>query len=58
MSLYESRSKQTQTKLLGKDAILTLDTALNIARTEEVTSQQVIGISSDVSTCVDVLKHG
>ena len=54
---FGSNSKRTQTKLLEKDATLTLDTALNIARTEEGTSKQVKGISSDVSTRVDALKH-
>ena len=39
-------------------ATLTLDTALDIVRTEEVTSIQVKGISRDVSSRVDVLKHG
>ena len=56
--IFGSNSKRTQTKLLEKDATLTLDTALDIARTEEVTSKQVKGISSDVSTRVDALKHG
>ena len=56
--IFGSNSKRTQTKLLEKDATLTLDTALDIARTEEVASKQVKEISSDVSTRVDALKHG
>jgi len=34
-----SMPKRTQTKLLERDASLTLDTALDIARTEEVYKQ-------------------
>ena len=56
--IFGSNSKRTQTKLLEKDATLTLDTALDIARTAEVTSKQVKGISSDVCSRVDALKHG
>ena len=56
--IFGSNSKSTQIKLLEKDATLALDTALDIARTEEVASKQVKGISSDVSTRVDALKHG
>ena len=56
--IFGSNSKRTQTKLLDKDATLTLDTALNIARTEEVTSNQIKEISPDSSTRVDALRHG
>ena len=56
--VFGSNSKRTQTKLLEKDASLTLDTALDIARTEEVMSKRLKGISSDVSTRVDALKYG
>ncbi|KAK2570081.1 hypothetical protein P5673_004826 [Acropora cervicornis] len=56
--IFGSNCRRTQTKLLEKDATLTLDTALDIVRTEEVTSIQVKGISSDVSSRVHVLKHG
>ena len=56
--IFGSNSKRTQTKLLDKDPTLTLDTALNIARTEEVTSNQIKEISPDSSTRVDALKHG
>lgn len=56
--IFGSNSKRTQTKLLDKDATLTLDTALDIARTEEVTSNQIKKISPDSSTRVDALKHG
>ena len=51
--IFGSNCRRTQTKLLEKDATLTLDTALDIVRTEEVTSIQVKGISSDVSSRVD-----
>ena len=56
--IFRFNSKRTQTKLLEIDATLTLDTASDIVRTEEVTSKQVKGICSDVSTHVDALKHG
>ena len=56
--IFGSNSRRTQTKLLEKDATLTLDTALDIARTEEITSKQIKRISNDVSTSVDALKHG
>lgn len=55
--IFGSNSKYTQTKLLDKDATLTLDTPLDIARTEEVTSNQIKEISPDDSTRVDALKH-
>lgn len=55
--IFRSNSKYTQTKLLDKDATLTLDTPLDIARTEEVTSNQIKEISPDDSTRVDALKH-
>ena len=55
--IFGSNSKRTQTKLLDKDATLTLDTALDIARTEEVTSNQIKEISPGTSTRVDALNH-
>ena len=55
--IFGSNSKRTQTKLLEKDATLTLDTALDIARTDDVTCKQDKGISSDLSTRVDGLKR-
>lgn len=54
--IFGSNSKRTQTKLLDKDATLTLDTALDIARTEEVTSNQIKEISPGTSTHVDAIK--
>ena len=56
--IFGSNSKCTRMKLLEKDATLTLDTAQDIARTESITSKQIKGISNDVSTHVDALKHG
>ena len=56
--VFGSNSRRTQTKLLEKDATLTLDTALDIARTEEVTSNQIKGITTDNSTRIDTLKRG
>ena len=56
--IFGSNSKRRQTKLLEKDATLTLDTALDIARTKDLTSKQDKVISSDLSTRVDALKHG
>ena len=56
--IFGSNSKRSQTKFLEKHATLTLDTALDIARTKDVTSKQDKGISSDLSTRVDALKHG
>jgi len=55
--IFGSNSKRTQTKLLDKDAALMLDTALDIARTEEVTSNQIKEISPSTSAHVDVLNH-
>lgn len=55
--ILRCNSKRTQTKLLEKDATLSLDTPSDIARTEEVTSKQIKGISSDVPPRVDALKH-
>ena len=56
--IFGSNSKRTQTKLLDKDATLTLDTALDIARTEEATNNQIKEISPGTSTHVDVLNCG
>ena len=53
--IFGSNSKRTQTKLLDKDTTLTLDTALDIARTEEATNNQIKEISPGTSTHVDVL---
>ena len=44
-----------QTKLLEKNATLTIDTTLDITRTEEVTSNQLKGIATDNSTQIDAL---
>ena len=55
--IFDCNSKPTQTKLLDKDATLKLDTALDIARTEEVTSNQIKEISPGTSTHVDALNH-
>lgn len=55
--IFGSNSKRTQTKLLDKDATLSLDSALDIAWTEEVTSKQIKEISPDNSTRVDAMKH-
>ena len=55
--IFRSNSKRMQTKLLDKDATLTLDSALDIAQTEEVTSKQIKEISPNNSTCVDAMKH-
>ncbi|XP_022804262.1 uncharacterized protein LOC111341539 [Stylophora pistillata] len=52
--IFGSNSKRTQTKLLDKDATLTLD----IAQTEEVTSNQIKEISPGTSTHVDALNCG
>ena len=56
--IFGFNSKRIQTNLLENDATLTVDTALYNARTDEVTSKQVKGISVDVSTRIDALKHG
>ena len=56
--IFGSNSRRTLTKLLEKDTTLTLDTALDIARTEEVTSNQIKGIATDNSTRIDALKRG
>ena len=56
--IFGSNSKCTQAKLLDKDTTLSLDTALDIARTEEATSNQIKEITPDSSTRVDALKHG
>ena len=55
--IFASNSRRTQTELLEKDATLTLDTALDIARTEEVTNNQIKGIATDNSTRIDTLKR-
>ena len=52
---FGSNSKHMQTKLLDKDVTLTLNTALDIAWTEEVTSNQIKEISLGTSTLVDAL---
>ena len=52
--IFGSSSKRTQSKLLEFDKTLTLNRALEIARTEEVTSSQMKSISS---TQIDALKH-
>ena len=39
--IFGSNCKHTQTKLLGKDATLVLDTSQDIAQTEDVTSNQI-----------------
>ena len=41
--IFGSNSRHKQTKLLEKDATLTLDTTLYIARTEEVRSNKIKG---------------
>ena len=51
--VFGSNSKRTQTKLLDKDATITLDTDLDIARTEEATNNQIKEISPGTSTHVD-----
>ena len=56
--IFGSNSKHTQTKLLEEDATLTLDTALDIARTDEVTRNQIKEIVTDNSTRTDALKRG
>ena len=56
--IFGSNSEHTQTKLLEKDATLTLDTALDIVRTEEVPSNQIKGIVTDNSARTDALKRG
>lgn len=53
--IFGSNSKCTQTKLLDKDATLTLDTALDIAQTEEATNNQIKEISPGTSIHVDAL---
>ena len=53
--IFGSNSKRTQTKLLDKDATLSLDTALDIAWAEEVTSNQIKEISPGTSTHVGAL---
>ena len=53
--IFGSNSKCTQTKLLDKDATLTLDTALDISQTEEATNNQIKEISPGTSTHVDAL---
>ena len=55
---FGSNSRRKQTKLLEEDATLTLDTALDIAKTEEVTSNQIKGIANDNCTRIDALKRG
>ena len=55
--IFGSNCKRTQTKLLDKDAALTLDTALDIARTEGVTSNQIKEISPSTSAHVDAPNH-
>jgi len=42
----------------SKDAALTLDTILDIARTEEVTTNQIKEISPSTSAHVDAHNHG
>ena len=54
--IFGSNWRRTQTKLLEKDATLTLDTTLDIASTEEVTSNQIKGIATDNSTQIDTPK--
>ena len=56
--IFGSNWRRTQTKLLEKDATLTLDTTLDIARTEEVSSNQIKGIATDNSTQIDTPKCG
>ena len=56
--IFGSNSKRTQAKHLDKDTPLSLDTALDIARTEEATRNQIKEITADSSTRVDALKHG
>ena len=52
--IFGSSSKRTQSKLLEFDKTLTLNQALEIARTEEITNSQMKSISS---THVDALRH-
>jgi hypothetical protein len=52
--IFGSSSERTQSKHLEYDKTLTLDRALEIARTEEVTNNQMKSISS---THIDALKH-
>ena len=56
--IFGSNWRRTQTKLLEKDATLTLDTTLDISRTEEVSSNQIKGIATDNSTQIDTPKCG
>ena len=53
--IFGSNSKRVQSKLLEHDQTLTLDKAIDIARTEEATSQQLNDIASG-STQVHTLR--
>ena len=55
---FGSNNSRVQWKLLEHDDTLTLDKAVNIARTQEATNNQLQDIRSSQITAVDALKHG
>ena len=56
--IFGSNNPHVQSKLLEHDDTLTLDKAVNIARTQEATNNQLQDIRGSQITAVDTLKHG
>ena len=56
--VFESNNPRVQSKLLEHDDTLTLDKAINIARTQEATSNQLQDIGGSQTTTVNALRQG
>ena len=56
--IFGSANPRVQSKLLEHDDIMTLDKAVNIARTEEATSSQLQDIRGSQTTTVNALEQG
>jgi len=56
--IFGSNNPRVQSKLLEHDETLTLDKAINIARTQEATSNQLQEIRSSQTTMVNALRQG
>jgi len=56
--IFGSNNPRVQSKLLEHDATLTLDKAINTARTQEATSNQLQDIRGSQDTTINALRHG
>ena len=56
--IFGSNNPRVQSKLLEHDETLTLDKAINIARTQEATSNQLQDIRGSQTTIVNALRQG